>query len=85
MTWWALRILKNNNFTPDEVRWRKAIDYLKAKLNNVQYEWDVAPVVKQVNELVRKLNTLGTNAIRLGVAPLDEAEEIRRCRDRAGR
>jgi hypothetical protein len=51
----------------------------------VQYEWDVAPVVKQVNELVRKLNTLGTNAIRLGVAPLDEAEEIRRFHDRAGR
>jgi hypothetical protein len=85
MTWWALRILKNNNFTPDEVRWRKAIDYLKAKLNNVQYEWEVAPVVKQVNELARKLNTLGTNAIRLGVAPLDEAEEIRRFHDRAGR
>jgi hypothetical protein len=84
MTWWALRILKNNNFTPDEVRWRKAIDYLKAKLNNVQYEWEVAPVVKQVNELVRKLNTLGTNAIRLGIAPLDEGEELSRFRDRRG-
>ena len=23
MTWWALRILKNNNFTPEEVTWRK--------------------------------------------------------------
>ena len=84
MTWWALRILKNNNFTPDEVRWRKAIDYLKAKLHTVQYEWEVAPVVKQVNELVRKLNTLGTNAIRLGIAPLDEGEEILRFRDRKG-
>ena len=85
MTWWALRILKNNNFTPDEVRWRKVIDYLKAKLHNVQYEWEVAPVVKQVNELVRKLNTLGTNAIQLGIAPLDEDEEILRFRDRVGR
>jgi hypothetical protein len=84
MTWWALRILKNNNFTPDEVRWRKAIDYLKAKLHNVQYEWEVAPVVKQVNELVRKLNTLGTNAIQIGIAPLDEGEEILRFRDRRG-
>src|SRR4051794_26563290 len=84
MTWWALRILKNNNFTPDEVRWRKAIDYLKAKLDNVQYEWEVAPVVKQVNDLVRKLNTLGTNAIKLGIATLDEGEEIQRFRDRRG-
>ena len=82
MTWWALRILKNNNFTPEEIQWRKAIDHLKAKLNNARYEWEVAPVVKQVNELVRKLNTLGTNAIRLGIAPMDEAEEIRRFRER---
>jgi hypothetical protein len=85
LTWWALRILKNNDFTPDEIRWRKMIDYLKAKLDNARYEWEVAPLVKQVNDLVRKLNTLGTNAIRLGIAPVDEAEEIRRFRDRGGR
>jgi len=47
MTWWALRILKNNNFTPDEIRYRKAIDHLKARLNNVQYEWEVAPIVDE--------------------------------------
>lgn len=29
MTWWCLRILKNNDFTPEEVRYRKAIDHLK--------------------------------------------------------
>lgn len=85
MTWWALRILKSNGFTPDEIRWRKAIEYLKAKLNNARYEWEIAPVVKQANELVQKLNTLGTNAIKLGIAPLDEAEEIQKFRDRAGR
>lgn len=84
MTWWALRILRNNGFTPEEIRWRKAIDQLKAKLNNAAHEWEVAPVVRQVNDLVRQLNTLGTNAINLGIAPLDEAEEIRRFRDRAG-
>ena len=85
MTWWALRILKNNNFTPEEVRWRKAIDYAKARLDNVEHEWEVAPLVRQVNELVRKVNTLGTNAIKLGVSPLDEAEEIVRFRERTGR
>jgi hypothetical protein len=85
MTWWALRILRKNDFTPEEIRWREAIDYLKAKLNNAEQEWQIAPVVKQVNELVRKLNTLGTNAIKLGVAPLDEGEEIERFRLRKGR
>ena len=29
MTWWALQILKQNDVTPDEVRWRKALDYLR--------------------------------------------------------
>jgi hypothetical protein len=85
MTWWALRILRKNDFTPEEIRWRKAIDYLKAKLDNVEQEWEVAPVVRQVNELVRKLNTLGTNAIQLGIAALDEGEEIERFRVRKGR
>src|SRR5436305_3818543 len=26
MTWWALRILKQNDVVPDEVRWRKSVD-----------------------------------------------------------
>jgi hypothetical protein len=82
MTWWALRILRNNNVTPHEIRWRKAIDHLKAKLNTTQYEWDVAPTVKKVNDLVRQLNTLGTNALKQDIAPLDEAEELQRFRER---
>src|SRR4051794_19371255 len=82
LTWWALRILKNNNFTPEEIVWRKAIDHLKMKLNTVEYEWEIGPVVAKVNELVRKLNTLGTNAIRDGIAPLDEGEELERFRRR---
>ena len=85
LTWWAVRILQKNDFTPEEIRWRKAIDYLKAKLSNVEQEWEVGPVVRQVNELVRKLNTLGTNAIKLGVAALDEGEEVERFRERKGR
>jgi hypothetical protein len=82
MRWWALRILKNNDYTPEEVRWRKAIDYLKARLAAVETEAQIGPLVVQVNELVRKLNTLGTNAINLGIAPVDEATEIERFRAR---
>jgi hypothetical protein len=82
LTWWALRILKNNDFTPEEIVWRKAIDHLKAKLNSAQHEREIAPAVAKVNELVRKLNTLGTNAIRDGIAPLDEGEELERFRRR---
>src|SRR3954447_2780799 len=33
LMWWALRILKNNDFTPEEVRWRKAIDHLRSRLD----------------------------------------------------
>ncbi len=32
MTWWMLRILKSNDFVPDEVRMRKALDGLRASL-----------------------------------------------------
>jgi hypothetical protein len=35
-----------------------------------------------VNELVRKLNTLGTNAIALAVAPMNLDDERRRLRER---
>ncbi|HEY7115481.1 MAG TPA: DUF1992 domain-containing protein [Tepidisphaeraceae bacterium] len=82
LTWWALRILRNNDYTPDEVRWRKATDHLRAKLRNARHEWEVGPVVRQFNDLVRRINTLGTNAIRIGIAPLDEEEEIERFRGR---
>jgi hypothetical protein len=83
MTWWCLRILKQNDFTPEEVRYRKAIDHLRAALDRAQDEVQVCRVVGQINELVRKVNTLGTNAINLGVAPADEAEELRRFRQQS--
>jgi hypothetical protein len=81
MTWWALRILRNNSYTPDEIRWRKAIDHLKARLNTTQDESDIAPTVKKVNELVRQLNTLGTNALKQDIAPHVDAEELQRFRE----
>ncbi|HEY2586891.1 MAG TPA: DUF1992 domain-containing protein [Tepidisphaeraceae bacterium] len=82
MTWWALRILKQNDYTPDEVRYRKAIDHLRAALARADHEDGVRRIVAQINKLVRKLNTMGTNAINLAIAPIDEPEELARFRER---
>jgi hypothetical protein len=82
LTWWCLRILKNNEFTPDEVQYRKAIDHLKATLARATDEALLDRLVTQINELVRKLNTLGTNAINLGIAPVCREAELERLRER---
>src|SRR5690242_919462 len=63
LMWWTLRILRQNNVTPHEVQWRKALDYLKAQLGRVTDESRLETIVKQINDLVYKLNALGTNAI----------------------
>jgi hypothetical protein len=82
LTWWALRILKNNDFTPEEIRWRKAIDHLKSRLAAATEEAEVIRLVAQANALVRKVNTLGTNALNTGVSLLDEAEYLQQLRHR---
>jgi S-adenosylhomocysteine hydrolase len=71
MLWWALRIMRNNNFTPDEIRWRKQVDVLKAELDKTLDEARLEALGAQINELVRKINTLGTNAIASGVVGVD--------------
>jgi hypothetical protein len=70
-TWWALRILRHNDFTPEEVRWRKQVDLLRDAIGHVLEESKLELLVARVNDVVHKINTLGTNAIRAGVAPLD--------------
>lgn len=75
MLWWALRIMRNNDFTPDEVRWRKQIELLKAELARATSESRVETLCTHINELVRKLNTLGTNAISAGVVGVSLEEE----------
>jgi hypothetical protein len=84
LMWWALRIMKNNDFVPEEVQWRKAIDVLRVKIHTLKDETKLEAIVVQVNELVRKINTLGTNAIASGVVPLDLEHERRRLRQRLG-
>jgi hypothetical protein len=82
MTWWCLRILKNGDFTPDEIRYRKAIDHLKASLAAAMDDQRVRTLVHQINDLVHKLNTLGTNAINLGIAPVSLDAELTRLMER---
>ncbi len=80
--WWAIRILKNNNYTPDEIRWRKMIDELKSRLPKAQSESAIVKLVSEINHLVHKLNTLGTNAISAGIAPCDVEVELQAFRSR---
>ena len=82
MTWWALRILRNNQFIPDEVRWRKALDHLRVNLHKLADESRLAPLVGQINELVHKINTLGTNALKAPVYPVSLEDERTRLRAR---
>ena len=84
MLWWALRIMRNNDFTPDEIRWRKLIEGLKGELSQSRNESRVRTLVGQINELVLKLNTLGTNAIQLAVTGVDLDAELLKLRQRRG-
>jgi len=82
MTWWCLRILKNNDYTPDEIRYRKSIDHLKGSLAAATSEARMRVLVDQLNSLIQKLNTLGTNAINLGIAPVCLDTELVRLQER---
>jgi hypothetical protein len=82
LMWWAMRIFKQNDFTPHEVLWRKKIDKLKDELAETTTEARVVALVRAINALVRQLNTLGTNALNTGVAALDLEEEKRRLVER---
>lgn len=80
--WWALKILRQNNVIPEEVKWRKAVDQLKARLATARDEAAVRSLVAQINGVVRQLNNLGTNAINLGVAPVSLHDALSAFRDR---
>jgi len=82
MTWWMLRIMRQNNFTPDEIRWRKRLDQLKADLHALDDESRLQSLVAQINKLVLQINTLGTNAMTVGVAGVDLEDERQRLRSR---
>ena len=82
MTWWMLRILRGADFTPDEIRLRRQVEALKGELPAASTPGRVEALVKAINGLVRQLNTLGTNAIHVAVAPVSLEAELRRLRER---
>ena len=82
LMWWALRLMKNANYTPDEVRIRKQIDGLKDELPKATTEPKVVALVTAINAAVRNLNTLGTNAINTPLAPVSLDVERRRFHER---
>jgi len=82
MTWWAIRLLRKNEFIPHEVQWRKQIELLKETLRKARDESAVRKIVSAINDLVHKLNTLGTGALKGDVAPLDLQTELHTFRSR---
>ena len=86
LLWWALKVLRNNDVTPDEVKWRKTIETMKAELEHVGDEERLRKLVTMINAMVQKLNTLGTNAMTSAsaVAGVSMEAEIERFRMRQG-
>ena len=74
--WWALRIMRNADIETDEIRYRKRIAALFDQVRTATDERTVIDLVREHNAVVRRLNTMGTNAIRSTLGPLDEAAEL---------
>jgi hypothetical protein len=82
MAWWALRVMRQQDFTPDEVRLRKQVDRIRGELAAATTERRVRALVLEHNEVIRQINTLGTNAINLPMAALSTERELRKLRER---
>ena len=82
LAWWAVRILKQNDVVPDEVKWRKAVDHLRARLHQLTDESLLLALVSQINVLIHRINTLGTNVLLGDLAPVDLEAERGRLRAR---
>ena len=79
--YWAFRIFKQAGVTTDELKYRKRISDLRDAVRSCRDERRVADLVYEHNVLVRKLNTMGTNAIKSAdYGPLDVDAEVARVR-----
>jgi len=84
LAWWCIRILKQNDFVPDEVRWRKMLDHLRAELATATTAQRVRLLVERINGLVKQVNTLGTNALKSAIVPVDLETELADLKKRSG-
>ena len=82
LAWWALHVLKQNDFTPEEVRWRKQLDRYRDEIAAAPSESRLKALVAAHNEMVRQINTLGTNALKVAVAPVSLEAELRKMWER---
>ena len=86
LVWWSLRILRQNGVIPDEVRLHKSLERLRERVDRLADEAQLPALVAQMNELVLKINTMGTNALSTTVAvPVDLERENARLRKRLQR
>jgi hypothetical protein len=72
--WLALKILRNSGFVTDEVRYRKEIEILRARLESAESQSEAKALVREINAIILKLNTMGTNIKPTDIAPLSEDE-----------
>jgi len=82
LMWWAIKLLRQNEFIPDEVRWHKALDRLRETLSTLTDEKQLFALVEQINDFVYRINTLGTNALKAPVSTVDLEVERARLRQR---
>jgi hypothetical protein len=78
--WWALKIMRQANVVPDEIRYRKNIDRLVRLLEQTDDEGRAIEIVRQLNAEIRQLNGMGTNVIPTTLTTFDEADVIARRR-----
>ncbi len=78
LAWWAIRLLRKNDVIPDEFKYRKAIDVLLSQIRQASSSEQLHVLVPQANEMIRRLNTLGTNVVQHGYSPLDLGSELAR-------
>ncbi len=71
--WWVLKIMRQANVVPDEIRYRKQIDELLERIDVARDEGQVVRAVRELNGWIRKLNGMGTNAIPTTLTTFDEA------------
>ena len=81
LMWWAIKLFRQNDVVPDEIRYRKQIAALTALVRTAGDEAAARARLTEVNEVIRTLNRMGTNRISTGIAILDIELEIARWRE----
>ena len=52
--WWMLKIMRQANVVPDEIRYRKRIDELREELQTAANERELLVAVRELNAEIRK-------------------------------